>query len=42
MSEGDALRYALMAGVAMFLIASGLFFAAAATMRREIPGPAKA
>jgi MFS family permease len=42
MSEGDALRYALMAGVAMFLIAAGLFFAAAATMRREVPGPAKA
>lgn len=42
MSEGEALRYALMAGVAMFLIAAGLFFAAAATMRREIPGPVKA
>lgn len=42
MSEGDALRYALMAGVAMFLISAGLFFAAAATMRREVPGPVKA
>lgn len=42
MSEGDALRYALMAGVAMFLVSAALFFAAAATMRREVPGPAKA
>lgn len=37
MSEGEALRYALMAGCAMFVIAAGLFFAAAVTMRREAP-----
>ncbi|KAA5804597.1 MFS transporter [Alkalicaulis satelles] len=36
MSEGEALRYALMAGVVMFILAAGLFTAAAFTLRREI------